>query len=476
MSYIGIIGTGVMGQSLALNIARNGYSVSVYDKEKDKALNFKKEKASGIELISPFTELADFISSLDDPKKIILLVPAGKAVDSVLGEIRSFLCPGDIILDFGNSYFKDTIQREQSLREQGIYFFGVGISGGEKGALDGPSLMPGGDQKVYERYLSALMEKIAAHTEDGTPCCRYIGPNGAGHYVKMVHNGIEYGDIQIICEAYEIMHVVWNMDNLEISEVFDTWNKGRLNSYLIEITAEILKRKDDRSNAFLVDMILDEAAQKGTGKWTSMEALDLGVPAPTIAESVFARCISARKDERVKESICFPKDIHSASSSSEDLIAELEQAVYASKIIAYAQGFALLKEASETFKWNLQLGEIALLWRKGCIIRAQFLNRIHAAFRDDPLLANLMMSSEFSADLAQSEKGLRKIVLLGIQEEVYLPAMANSLLYFDGFRSEHLPANLLQAQRDWFGAHTYHRIDRPLSERFHTNWDETKKE
>ena len=470
-SYLGLIGAGVMGQSLSLNIARNGYSISVFDKDPNKALAFKREKASSIESISAFSDFSEFIDSLDTPKKVLLLIPAGNAVDSVIDELKPVLNANDLILDCGNSFYKDTLRREQDLKQLGIYYFGVGISGGEKGALEGPSIMPGGDHEIYNKYLADLLTKISAHTDEGDPCCDYIGPDGAGHYVKMVHNGIEYGDIQIICEAYDLMKKVYKMSNQEISEIFAKWNNGRLNSYLIDITSKILTVKDEVTGKDMVDVILDEAGQKGTGKWTSMEALDMGVPVPTIAESVFARCVSARKHERVEASNAFPKKTIEISGPKEFFLSDLEKAVYFSKIIAYSQGFAQLKEASKEYHWNLQLGDIALLWREGCIIRARFLNRIKKAFDENPDLDNLIMSSEFGEELKNSEDSLRSISVLAIRNGIYAPALINSIMYFDGFTSEQLPANLLQAQRDWFGAHKYHRIDCPESETFHTVWE-----
>ena len=360
----------------------------------------------------------------------------------------------------------------ENLLEKGIHFFGVGVSGGEKGALEGPSIMPSGDKESY-KYLKPIFNAIAAHTKNGEVCCNYIGPDGSGHFVKMVHNGIEYGDIQIICEAYQLMKTILHLSNAEMADVFEKWNNGRLHSYLIEITSKILKRQDPETGKEIVDVILDTAGQKGTGKWTSMEGLDKGVPIPTIIESVSARCLSAKKEERVnasKEFECkanYPID-------KETFIDRLEKAVYASKICSYAQGFSLLKEASEEYNWNLNYGEIALLWREGCIIRADFLGDIKAAYLEDENLVNLLLYSKFKKEIVEAETAWRQVVIEGIGNGIYIPCITNSLLYFDGYRTERMPANLLQAQRDWFGAHRYQRIDKPSDLTFHTEWEEVK--
>lgn len=473
MSYIGLYGLGVMGQSLALNMAGKGYSVSVYNKFDYEKVTVpfleKKGSALGIE---GFSDLGDFIHSLEKPCKVLMMVTAGKVVDSVIEDLLPYMEAGDIIIDCGNSYFKDTIRRESALSQKHIHFFGVGVSGGEKGALEGPSMMPGGNEQAYDKYLKDLFEAMSAKTDTNEACCSYIGPNGAGHYVKMVHNGIEYGDIQIICEAYSYMKNLLKMDNKDIADVFEKWNKGRLNSYLIEITSKILRKKDTETGKDLVDVILDKAGQKGTGKWTSMEALDLGVAAPTIAESVFARCLSAIKEERVEASKHFQKVEPVVSGSLSTNLENLEKAVYASKILSYAQGFALMKEASKTHDWNLRLGDISLLWREGCIIRAQFLGRIKEAFDQDPDLDNLLMDPSFGKDIQDALPGWRQIVSSAVLNGIYMPAILNSLQYFDGYTSENLPANLLQAQRDYFGAHTYQRVDAPREKSFHTVWEE----
>lgn len=470
-NYIGVYGLGVMGQSLAINIARHNFSLSVYNYEQDITKKFYENRAKDLK-IDPCYSLQDFVNSLEKPRKILLMVTAGKVVDIVLEGLVPYLEPGDIVIDAGNSYFKDTIQRNKNLLEKGIHFFGVGVSGGEKGALEGPSIMPSGDKESY-KYLEPIFNAIAAHTKNGEVCCNYIGPDGSGHFVKMVHNGIEYGDIQIICEAYQLMKTILHLSNEEMAEVFEKWNNGRLHSYLIEITSKILKRKDPETGKEIVDIILDTAGQKGTGKWTSMEGLDKGVPIPTIIESVSARCLSAKKEERVnasKEFECkanYPID-------KETFIDRLEKAVYASKICSYAQGFSLLKEASEEYNWNLNYGEIALLWREGCIIRADFLGDIKAAYLEDENLVNLLLYSKFKKEIVEAETAWRQVVIEGIGNGIYIPCITNSLLYFDGYRTERMPANLLQAQRDWFGAHRYQRIDKSSDLTFHTEWEEVK--
>ena len=470
-NYIGVYGLGVMGQSLALNIARHEFKVSVYNYEQDITKKFEEERILNYP-ITPYYSLDKFISSLEKPRKILLMVTAGKVVDIVLDGLIPYLDAGDMVIDCGNSYFKDTIRRNKELLEKGIHFFGVGVSGGEKGALEGPSIMPSGNKENY-KYLEPIFNAIAAHTKDGDACCDYIGPDGSGHYVKMVHNGIEYGDIQIICEAYSIMKNLLNLSNEAMADVFAEWNKGRLHSYLIEITSEILKRKDPETGNCIVDIILDTAGQKGTGKWTSMEGLDIGVPIPTIIESVSARCLSAIKDERIVASKEFSNQ-YTYPIDKISVLKELEEAVYASKICAYAQGFSLLKKASEDYNWNLNYGEIALLWREGCIIRADFLEDIKRAFVEDEDLVNLLHYSKFKKEIIEAEKGWRKTVLAAIGNGIYIPCISNSLMYFDGYRSERLPANLLQAQRDWFGAHRYQRVDKPKNETFHTNWENIK--
>ncbi|MEE3487559.1 MAG: decarboxylating NADP(+)-dependent phosphogluconate dehydrogenase [Bulleidia sp.] len=471
MNDIGLYGLGVMGQSLVLNMAGKGYHAAAFNKfdyEKT-TLPFIVKRAGSLP-VTGYRTVEEFVSSLARPRKIMLMVTAGKAVDSIIEELIPFLEEGDMIADCGNSYYKDTIRREKHLAEKGIHFFGIGVSGGEKGALEGPSIMPGGNKAFYEESFGNILEAMSARAEDGEPCCAYIGPDGAGHYVKMVHNGIEYSDIQNICEAYFLMKELLGMGNEEMADVFASWNEGRLNSYLIDITSKILRKKDENGN-YIVDLILDEAGQKGTGKWASMEALDMGVAAPSVVESVLARCLSAMKQERLAASSVFPNEKIVDVRDKEQFLKDLECAVYASKIVSYAQGFALMKEASEEHDWNLDYGRIAMIWRNGCIIRAQFLSRIKDAFEEESL-SNMMVSKEFIENLKECEPGWRRTAASAIAHGIYSPVIVNSLLYFDGYRSPQLPANLLQAQRDWFGAHTYHRADKPYEESFHTQWEE----
>lgn len=464
---IGLYGLGVMGQSLVLNIANHGHSIAVFNRSSGKTETFMQEKVTGQPITATYS-LEEFVDALELPRRILLMVTAGSVTDATIENLLPLLSKGDIIVDCGNSFYKDTVRREAYLKEKGINFFGTGVSGGEMGALLGPSMMPGGDREAY-RYLEPVFMDIAAKTPSGDACCGYIGPDGAGHYVKMVHNGIEYADIQIICEAYHMMKAVAGMTNAQIQQVFETWNKGRLRSYLIEITAEILKRKDEETGNDLIDMILDRAGQKGTGKWTSMEGLDIGCVIPTVAESVFARNMSAIKDERVRVSKLF--DSRPFYPLADTFLEDLEKAVYAAKVCCYAQGFRLLKEASEANSWGLKFGEIALLWRAGCIIRADFLEDIKRAFDIDPDCPNLIATEKFSAELKTAETAWRQIVLCGIGNGCYLPALTSTLNYFDGYRSARLPANLLQAQRDYFGAHTYQRVDKDPSQAFHTVWE-----
>ena len=471
-SYAGVFGLGVMGQSLALNIANHGYPVSVYNRHTDATKEFMAKRVEGQgKPVEGFEDLKGFVESLDRPRKVILMVKAGQVVDMVADELLPYLQQGDIIVDAGNSYYKDTERRMEHYAQKGISFFGIGVSGGEKGALLGPSIMPSGDKDVYDKYLGKLLTDISAHTEDGSACCEYIGAGGSGQYVKMVHNGIEYGDIQIIDEAYFMMKRLLHMSNAEMADVFSSWNEGRLSSFLIEITANILREKDPDTSDDLIDHILDEAAQKGTGMWTAIEGLEMHMPIPTMAEAVFARNLSSIKTERVAASKAFD-EAPSVSVDKDQFVADLEQAVYASKITSYAQGFALLTAASEQHGWNLNLGDIALLWREGCIIRAKFLDRIKLAYEGSSDVVNLIMTDEFKDEIRAAVPGWRRVVAKGIEGGLYIPTLANSLMYFDGYTSEKLPANMCQAQRDWFGAHTFHRDDRPYEESFHHQWEE----
>lgn len=465
-SRIGVYGLGVMGQSLALNMMNHGYQVSVFNKSHEVTEKFMKEKIEN-QAVVPCYDLHEFVASLQKPRCVFLMVTAGKVVDLVIDGLKDVLEKGDIIIDGGNSFYKDTIRRFQELQQLGLHFIGVGVSGGEMGALKGPSMMPSGDYEAYQ-VVEPIFLDIAAKAKDGKPCCTYIGKDGSGHYVKMVHNGIEYADIQIICEAYDLMRNGAGFSVEEIQHIFERWNKGKLKSYLIEITAEILKRRDEETGEYMVDVILDRAGQKGTGKWTSMEGLDIGSAIPTIAESVFARYISAIKDERVQASKVFNVESTLEINDKEAFINDLEQAVYAAKICCYAQGFELLKEAAKENDWTLNFGEIAMIWREGCIIRADFLEEIKKAY-DEEAVPNLMMTKKFSNELLAAQKAWRKIAANIIESGIYAPAMLSTIAYFDGYRSARTSANLIQVQRDYFGAHTYERVDKPGF--FHNHWE-----
>jgi len=463
----GIIGLGVMGQNLARNVERQGYSVAGYDLDPEK-LRQTKEKAEGKD-IEVFSTLDDFVNHLERPRKILMMVPAGKAVDAVIGDVKPLLSPGDVLIDGGNSYFQDTNRRIRELEGTGILYIGTGISGGEEGALWGPSIMPGGNPEAWP-LVKPILQSIAAKAEDGTPCCDWIGPEGAGHFVKMVHNGIEYGDMQMICEAYYLMENVLGLTADEMQGIFAEWNKGGLNSYLIEITSDILAKKDPETGKPMIHIILDTAGQKGTGKWTSQVALDFGIPAPTIAEAVFARTLSAVKEERVAASKVLQGPRARFEGDKQEFVKMIRQALYASKICSYAQGFQLMRAANEEFGWNLDLGKIASLWRAGCIIRAQFLNRIKEAYDKNPHLANLLLDPYFKSAVEENQAAWRKVVATAVELGLPVPAFSSALAYYDGYRSERLPANLLQAQRDYFGAHTYERVDKPRGQFFHTEW------
>jgi 6-phosphogluconate dehydrogenase len=424
-----------------------------------------------MKLVSDSYDLKSFCDSLETPRKIILMVKAGPVVDAVTDELLPYLKKGDIVIDAGNTYYKDTKRRMDHYAEMGINFFGMGVSGGEKGALVGPSIMPSGDKKLYDTYLAKILTDISAHTEDGSPCCDYIGPEGSGHYVKMVHNGIEYGDIQNIDEAYWIMKRLLGMSNAEMADVFESWNNGRLNSFLVDITYKILREKDPETGVDLIDHILDEAAQKGTGMWTAIDGLEMHMPIPTMAEAVFARNLSAIKGQRVEASKAFPERPSAHIEDRDAFLADLEQAVYANKIIAYAQGFQLLSAASDEHGWDLKLGDIALLWREGCIIRAGFLDRIKSAYSEGKKVVNLILTDEFREEIRAAIPAYRRVITKAIECGLYIPTMVTSLQYFDGYTSEKLEANMCQAQRDWFGAHTFHRDDRPHDESFHHEWE-----
>lgn len=461
----GVIGLAVMGKNLAMNIESRGYRVSVFNRSKDKTDQLIIE-SKGRNLTGTYS-IEEFVNSLEKPRKIMMMVKAGAATDATIEQLIPHLDKGDILIDGGNAFFVDTQRRNKQLSELGIHFIGSGVSGGEEGALKGPSLMPGGQKEAYD-LIAPIFKDISAKVK-GDACTTYIGPDGAGHYVKMVHNGIEYGDMQIIGEAYFIMKQVLGLNADELHEVFSEWNKGELDSYLIEITADIFTKKDDETGNPLVDMILDTAGQKGTGKWTSQNALDLGVPLSMITESVFARFISAMKDERVAASkILNGPAIKPFSGDKKAFIESVRKALYMSKICSYAQGFAQMRAASEEYNWNLKYGDIAMIFRGGCIIRAQFLQHIKEAYDRDPGLKNLLLDPYFKEIVEKYQDPLRDIVAHAIKLGIPVPSFASALSYYDSYRTAVLPANLLQAQRDYFGAHTYERVDRQGI--FHTNW------
>jgi 6-phosphogluconate dehydrogenase len=464
---IGLIGLAVMGQNLVLNMADHGYRVAVFNRTTSKVDDFINGPAKEKNIIGTHS-MEELVAVLDKPRKVMLMVKAGEVVDRFIDMLVPLLEPGDVIIDGGNSYYPDTTRRTAHLRKLGLRFIGTGISGGEEGARHGPSIMPGGDPEAWP-LVKAIFQSIAAKVDD-QPCCQWVGEDGAGHFVKMVHNGIEYGDMQLICEAYALMENALGMNCDQMHEVFSQWNDGVLDSYLIEITADILAIKDDDGEP-LVNKILDTAGQKGTGKWTGINALDLGVPLTLIGEAVFARVLSALKDERVRAAaILGPRPQPTVNGSEADNIRALHDALYASKIISYAQGFMLMREAAREQGWNLNYGEIALMWRGGCIIRSTFLGNIKNAYDANPQLENLVLDSFFTEALQSAEDGWRNAVMLAVRNGIPAPAFASALSYFDGYRSARLPANLLQAQRDYFGAHTYERIDKPRGEYFHTDW------
>jgi 6-phosphogluconate dehydrogenase len=462
---IGVIGLAVMGKNLAWNIESRGYSVSVYNRSREKTDEMVNE-SSGKQIVPTYT-IEEFVNSLEKPRKILLMVKAGKATDATIDQLKPFLEKGDILIDGGNTFFEDTRRRNHELSESGIHFIGTGVSGGEEGALTGPSIMPGGQKEAYE-LVAPILKDIAAKV-NGEACTTYIGPDGAGHYVKMVHNGIEYGDMQLIAESYFLMKNVLGLNAEELHEVFAEWNKGELDSYLIEITADIFTKKDDETGKPMVDVILDKAGQKGTGKWTSQSALDLGVSLPIITESVFARFISAIKDERVKASkILKGPDTPAFTGDKEALIESIRKALYMSKICSYAQGFAQMRSASDEYDWNLQYGDIAMIFRGGCIIRAQFLQKIKEAYDRESSLANLLLDPYFKEIVESYQYALREVISVAVQNGVPVPGFSAALSYYDSYRTETLPANLIQAQRDYFGAHTYQRVDKEGT--FHTEW------
>jgi 6-phosphogluconate dehydrogenase len=464
---IGLIGLAVMGENLVLNMERNGYTVAVYNRTVDKVEKFINGRGKDKNFIGA-ASIEEFVNALERPRKVMLLVKAGKPVDDFIEMVLPYLEEGDIIIDGGNSHYPDTIRRTEYVESKGMLFIGTGVSGGEEGALMGPSIMPGGSDAAWP-HVKEIFQAISAKVEDGSPCCDWVGSDGAGHFVKMVHNGIEYGDMQLISEAYFLMKNLLGMSADEMHEVFKEWNKGELDSYLIEITRDILGYKDEDGEA-LVEKILDTAGQKGTGKWTGISALDLGIPLTLIGEAVFARCLSSQKDERVKASKVLSGPAMKFSGDKKSFIENIRQALFASKIISYAQGFTLLKEAAKEYNWDLNYGEIALMWRGGCIIRSAFLADIKEAFDKDNDLSNLLLSDFFKEKVEASQAGWRKVCAVALENGVSVPAFTSALCYFDGYRTERLPANMLQAQRDYFGAHTYERLDKPRGEFFHTNW------
>ena len=467
---IGLIGLAVMGENLVLNMERNGFCAAVYNRTVEKVDNFISGRGAGKKFIGCHS-LEELCANLKSPRRIMMMVNAGKAVDDLIEQLIPHLDKGDILIDGGNSYFPDTIRRTRYLAEKGLNFIGTGVSGGEEGALLGPSLMPGGSPEAWPA-VKPIFQAISAKVAGGLPCCEWVGSDGAGHYVKMVHNGIEYGDMQMICEAYWLLKNILGLSAAELHEVFDEWNKGELSSYLIEITSAIFTKTDPETGKPVVDIILDTAGQKGTGKWTSQSALDLGAPAPTVAEAVFSRCLSAVKEERVAASKVIKGITKEFTGDKKAFIESVRKALYASKICSYAQGFQLMKLAAKEYNWDLQYGEIALLWRGGCIIRATFLEKIKAAFDKDPELANLLMDDFFRQAIDDCQSAWREVVAQAVLCGVPVPAFSSALAYFDGYRSGNLPANLLQAQRDYFGAHTYERVDAERGKFFHTEWTE----
>ena len=467
MQNIGLIGAAVMGSNLALNIERNGYSVAVYSRTKESVGRFIEGAAKGKNIIG-VSSLQELLDNLEKPRRILLMIKAGKPVDDMIDQLLPMLSPGDIIIDGGNSHFPDTTRRTQKVEAAGMLYVGTGVSGGEEGALKGPSIMPGGSPAAWP-HVKPILQAIAAKTEQGEPCCDWIGEGGAGHFVKMVHNGIEYGDMQLICEAYHLMRDYLSMSADEMHQTFAKWNQGELDSYLIEITRDILAYRDDDGQP-LLDKILDTAGQKGTGKWTGIAALDEGVPLTLIGEAVFSRCLSAMKEERVGASQTLGGPSVFFSGDREEFLEQLRLALYASKIVSYAQGYTLMRAAAKSYSWNLNYGGVALMWRGGCIIRSVFLGKIKEAFDRDPELPNLLLDPYFKEAIDRAQAGWRNVCANALIAGIPVPALTSALCYFDGYRTERLPANLLQAQRDYFGAHTYERVDAPRGTFFHTNW------
>jgi 6-phosphogluconate dehydrogenase len=468
---IGIIGMAVMGQNLALNMSDHGFRVAVFNRTVSKVDAFLRGNARGT-LVMGTHSLEELIGSLKLPRLVMLMIQAGKPVDDFIDLLIQYLHPGDIIIDGGNSNYNDTIRRTAYVESKGLLYIGTGVSGGEEGARHGPSIMPGGSPAAWV-HVKPIFQAIAAKVNrpDGgeDACCDWVGENGAGHYVKMVHNGIEYGDMQLICEAYQLMREGLGLSAAQIAEIFDAWNRGKLESYLIEITRDILSYKDDDGQP-LVDKILDVAEQKGTGKWAGISALDMGIPLTMVVEAVFGRTLSALKDERHLAAKVLTGPETRIEADQANFLQDLEQAVYASKIMSYTQGYMLFRAAAQEYRWNLNYGGIALMWRGGCIIRSAFLGKIKDAFDQNPSLQNLLLASYFNEQVCSAQAGWRRVVAQAVHVGIPIPAMSSALAFFDGYRHEHLPANLLQAQRDYFGAHTYQRTDKPRGEYFHTNW------
>ena len=467
LSDIGLIGLAVMGENLVLNMESKGFQVTVFNRSQKKVDDFLATRAKGKRIIGSHT-IKELVNSLESPRKVMLMIKAGSAVDEMIETLVPCLSPGDIIIDGGNTHFPDTNRRTAMVESKGLFYIGTGVSGGEEGALLGPSIMPGGSKEAWP-LVKPIFQAIAAKVEDGSPCCDWVGENGAGHFVKMVHNGIEYGDMQLITEAYHILRDLLHLNADEMHDIFKEWNRGELDSYLIEITRDILAYKDTDGKP-LVDKILDTAGQKGTGKWTGIAALDLGIPLTLIGEAVFSRCLSAVKNERVLASKILHGPTPQFSGDKTTFINDIKYALYASKIVSYAQGYALMKAAAEEYEWKLNYGGIALMWRGGCIIRSAFLIKIKEAFENNPSITNLMLDPFFREKIEKAQTGWRNVVSTAVSNGIPVPSISSALGYFDGYRCENLPANLLQAQRDYFGAHTYERIDKPRGEFFHTNW------
>jgi 6-phosphogluconate dehydrogenase len=465
---IGLIGLAVMGENLVLNMESHGYSVAVFNRTLARVDEFLAGRARGKRIVG-CRSVKELVASLKRPRKVMMMVKAGPAVDQVIEEVAPLLEPGDILIDGGNTHYPDTTRRTRALKERGLLYIGTGVSGGEEGALKGPSIMPGGDPAAWP-HVKPIFQAIAAKAPDGSPCCDWVGCEGAGHYVKMVHNGIEYGDMQLIGESYDLLARLAGLDAAALHEVFARWNKGPLDSYLIEITSDIFGYRDPDTGKPLVDLILDAAGQKGTGKWTVESATDLSIPLTLITEAVFARCLSAQKDERVAAAKVLKGPEPRLSGDRQALVNDVEMALYASKIISYAQGFALMNAMAKASGWTINNGAVALMWRGGCIIRSAFLGKIKEAFDRNPRLTNLLVDPYFAGEVERCQPGWRRAIGAGVANGIPLPAMSAALAYFDGYRSGRLPANLLQAQRDYFGAHTYERADKPRGQFFHTNW------